>query len=318
MNIAFYYPNLFSSLFAKHIWEQDLGKFTHGYITKDSDFVYSASLSALPQAHAAAMAYEKPLVCWVWDLPVNWQDWCRTPEEIADNAWRTGDIKRKLELLKDCRLVISASKFTQNVLTSYGIKSEQLYFYINVPELNAVKLQDINLISTRKNIIQISRFAINKRFELSLLAGSKLQDCSLTLIGTGNDSKLRSTAKGLNVNCNIVKNVPRGATLYYLYNSDLLVSPSVFEGWGITPIEALYLGVPVVLSELEVFREVWGDIPVYHKIDDADDMAEKIKYVLDNPLVGKTMVEKAKPIIAEFTPEKFAERWMRVIEERVL
>jgi glycosyltransferase involved in cell wall biosynthesis len=39
--------------------------------------------------------------------------------------------------------------------------------------------------------------------------------------------------------------------------------PSFAEGFGMPVIEALRLGVPVIASDLPVFREIAGDIPTY-------------------------------------------------------
>ncbi|MGP6089031.1 glycosyltransferase family 4 protein [Antarctobacter jejuensis] len=42
-----------------------------------------------------------------------------------------------------------------------------------------------------------------------------------------------------------------------------LLFPSLAEGYGLPPVEAAALGVPVVLNDLPIYREVLGDIPVY-------------------------------------------------------
>lgn len=51
-----------------------------------------------------------------------------------------------------------------------------------------------------------------------------------------------------------------------LYNviahAALLVQPSLYEGFGIPPLEALLLGTGVLVSDIEVFREVYGGFPV--------------------------------------------------------
>lgn len=47
-----------------------------------------------------------------------------------------------------------------------------------------------------------------------------------------------------------------------------LLFPSLAEGYGLPPIEAAALGVPVVCNDLPVYREILGDIPVYAGIED--------------------------------------------------
>jgi len=45
---------------------------------------------------------------------------------------------------------------------------------------------------------------------------------------------------------------------HYL-NSTALVYPSLYEGFGLPPVEAHSLGIPVVCSDIPVFREIGGD-----------------------------------------------------------
>lgn len=49
----------------------------------------------------------------------------------------------------------------------------------------------------------------------------------------------------------------------WLFHAQALLFPSFIEGFGMPLVEALMLGVPVVASDLPVFREIAGDIPEY-------------------------------------------------------
>lgn len=74
-----------------------------------------------------------------------------------------------------------------------------------------------------------------------------------------------------------------------LYRSArLLVQPSLYEGFGMPPLEALSLGTNVVLSDIPVFREVYDGFPVtFFKCGDAEDLAEKIAEAWELPPPGK-------------------------------
>ena len=56
----------------------------------------------------------------------------------------------------------------------------------------------------------------------------------------------------------------------YLKYSQALVFPSFTEGYGMPVVEALVLGVPVIASDLDVFREFAHDIPEYLSVDRPD------------------------------------------------
>jgi len=54
----------------------------------------------------------------------------------------------------------------------------------------------------------------------------------------------------------------------YIAGARALLMPSFVEGFGIPVVEALQLGTPVIASDLQVFREIAGDIP--HYLDSSD------------------------------------------------
>jgi|GEM_PF-5067569 len=306
MLISYFSPNKHHRLFVPYVKNH---KFLHNHCTADVDLIYCGSASQLGKAMAAKQQYGKPLICWVWDIPYSWREWCRTNSEIQKNHWRDNYIKKTISNLRKCDKVISASKFTQRILKEkFDIRSEQVYFYIDT--------KDIDMIPQKKksgHIIQIGRFAQNKRFDISIKAISNL-DRKLVCVGTGDYGKLKELAEELHTDVDFYCNKDTRIVMGLLKSADVLVSPSIHEGWGMTPIESLYCRVPVLLSDLDVFREVYGDNVPYHKKDDPEDMGDKLHYLLADKQLQEKIVEDCQPLISDFTIPKFIKRWEKIIE----
>ena len=57
-------------------------------------------------------------------------------------------------------------------------------------------------------------------------------------------------------------------------SAKFLVQPSLYEGFGLPPLEALCLGTQPVISDIPVFKEVYGDLPViFFKTGNAEDLS---------------------------------------------
>lgn len=71
--------------------------------------------------------------------------------------------------------------------------------------------------------------------------------------------------------------VPNKKMYNLICGADALILPTFYEGFGLTPLEALYLGTDVIISDIEVLKEVYSKLPVtFFRTGDIDDLAEKI------------------------------------------
>jgi glycosyltransferase involved in cell wall biosynthesis len=67
----------------------------------------------------------------------------------------------------------------------------------------------------------------------------------------------------------------------YLKHARALLFPSFAEGFGLPLIEALGLGVPVIASDLDVFKEIAGDVPEYLSPIDGLGWMRMIEHYMD-------------------------------------
>ncbi|MFP3607336.1 glycosyltransferase, partial [Paraburkholderia sp. SIMBA_053] len=61
-----------------------------------------------------------------------------------------------------------------------------------------------------------------------------------------------------------------------------LVFPSLYEGFGLPPLEAMYCGCPVVASSRTSIPEACGDAAMYCDAMSAQDVAEKISLMMSD------------------------------------
>lgn len=96
------------------------------------------------------------------------------------------------------------------------------------------------------------------------------------------------------------------AIVYQL--STVMVYPSVFEGFGIPIIEALFSKTPVITTNSGVFPEAGGAGSLYINPSDEKELQQKIAYLLNNPEKRKEMSEKGFEYAQKFTDENIAKQ----------
>ena len=101
-----------------------------------------------------------------------------------------------------------------------------------------------------------------------------------------------------------------------LYNAaDLFVFPSLSEGFGIPPIEAMACGTPVVTSNVTSLPEVVGDAAVTVDPQNVEEIARAIHRVLTTEQLKKELRERGLKRCTMFSDRRMAEQALEVYEE---
>jgi len=96
----------------------------------------------------------------------------------------------------------------------------------------------------------------------------------------------------------------------------VFVYPSIYEGFGIPPLEAMAAGTPVVAAKTSSLPEALGEHVRWVHPDDADDIASAIGDHFDGD-ADRTVVEAARAWAAEFTWAASAARTLEVFGEAI-
>ena len=103
--------------------------------------------------------------------------------------------------------------------------------------------------------------------------------------------------------------------LPYFYNgAEIFIFPSLYEGFGMPILEAMACGCPVIASDIEPIKEVGGESVIFFKVGDAEDLAEKIKKVLENQELKNQMIQKGLENIKKFSWQKCAKQTLEVLK----
>ena len=90
---------------------------------------------------------------------------------------------------------------------------------------------------------------------------------------------------------------------------------SEYEGLGLTPLEALAAGVPPVVLDTPVAREIYGDAARYVERGDVAGTAEAILELLSDESARRTLVERGRPLLERYTWKRSAQETLSVILE---
>lgn len=141
--------------------------------------------------------------------------------------------------------VYASGKLHVALLNNLGYKNE-IKITKGVGIINKPSFESINK-EYKKRFLFIGRLSYEKNLMLLINIFNNLPEYTLTLIGTSNqEQELKSIA---NSNIVFVGQVENNNLQGYFSNNDIFILPSISETWGLVVEEALYFGLPVIVSK---------------------------------------------------------------------
>ena len=122
-----------------------------------------------------------------------------------------------------------------------------------------------------------------------------------------------AAASGLGDRIRFLGFVPQGLLPDLNRAADMVVFPSLYEGFGIPVLEAMASGVPVVASGTSSIPEVGGDAAIYFDPMNEESMAEAIWTVVDDAGLRRQMVRSGLERSRSFSWARTARETLEVI-----
>jgi glycosyltransferase involved in cell wall biosynthesis len=159
----------------------------------------------------------------------------------------------------------------------------------------------------------------HKNIERLIEAVKSLQttDCRLQLVVVCSRSvfweKLKEKIRGMKAEdeVNLVGFVADEELSVLYQEAETFVFPSLSEGFGLPGLEAMAQGTPVVASDIPVFREIYGVAAEYFNPLVFQDMAEKIRLVMEDKKRREKLVKEGQKQIKKYS-------WQRMASETLL
>ena len=207
--------------------------------------------------------------------------------DVKGLVGKLGYLIRYLYLLRAVlisRIVFTVSEFSKSRIVKYFGHSKKIKT-INNPIPLPLKKEFPSLVKEENSepyFIYVGNVKKHKGIDVLIHAFNKLSDKNIKLyiVGKKDSFKTALEERNLQINENIFFTgyVDDNRLYNLIYNAKALIQPSLYEGFGIPPLEALYLGVPAIISDIPVFREIYGTLPVtFFKCSDVDDLRSKME-----------------------------------------
>ncbi len=207
------------------------------------------------------------------------------------------------------RRIITISEFSRSELIKYaGIAAEK----ISVTGLGAdhvlAVVPDYSVLSKLKYpwrpfLLAVSSRSPNKNFPMLADACSKVSNDEFQLVVAGGNNKRIFQQQE-------IKECDNLQFLGYISDQQLralyekahgFVYPSLYEGFGLPPVEAMTCGCPVILSDIPPHREICEDAAIYCDPKRSESIAEQMSLLLENRSLREELTEKGRKQAVQYT-----------------
>lgn len=217
--------------------------------------------------------------------------------------------------LKKSKLIFTPSDFWKEKLTQdFNLAPEKIIVTHEAVESKFLKLAQ----NKKGEILKKMPFFIytgsvypHKNLEILLKALKKISQVKLLIVSSRNvfTQRLNQTVKKFGLEKRVVfLGFVEDEKLIGLYQrAAALVQPSLMEGFGLTGLEAMAAGCPVLSSKSSCLPEIYGRAALYFNPLEVNDLEEKLRRILKSKKLRRKLIKKGKKQVEKYSWKKTAQ-----------
>jgi len=194
------------------------------------------------------------------------------------------------QVSQSVRIITPSQAVKKQIVDNYGqAVAEKIYPVhegIDYALMNCEQNHDLRSRFSNNFIIYVGNFYPHKNIETLIKAYAQIKtDIKLILLGPNDyfSKSIRQLIEKLNLQDKVIQfSSSKKADLVFFYkNALVLIHPSLSEGFGLPIVDAMYFGLPIIASDIPVFKEIIGQN--YNSFDpySIEDISKKIRQFLD-------------------------------------
>ena len=189
--------------------------------------------------------------------------------------------------------IVTDSQFSKNELHKYfDIPKEKMtVIYAGIDHMDRMQADDTIIddlqLNNEKFVFAVSSKNPTKNFPLVLRAARLLPHIRFVIAGGSNSAVFVDGKEDKMTNVTYTGYVSDEQLISLYRHASVFVYPSLYEGFGIPPLEALSQGCPVIVSDCASLPEICGNRTKYCQPNSANHLANKINDVIKDNAINK-------------------------------
>lgn len=216
-------------------------------------------------------------------------------------------------------VIVDAQSTKKDIINVFNTPSEKIrVIYLAADENKFVNTNDkkINLQKkynlTKPVILYVGQFRKHKNLDRLIQSFEILnKDLPATLVLIGG----RLSENVQNKNIIIPGFVSDEELLAWYKEASVFVFPSLYEGFGLPGLEAMQVGTPVAASNVSSLPEIYKDAAIYFDPLKPEEIADKMKEIIQNEKLRQELIKKGKVIAKEYSWQKTAKETLKIYKE---